>query len=356
MSRFSLLLDRTSTPLGFEGGDTNLYRYVGNNPINRIDPSGNQETSGSDADFLNEVMTAYAEIFGTNDRILAAAQRAGVVFRHEDIDWSGGKLYSLFNRGTALPWPYSAPELKDSDVIYLDDSLTDPWIAAVQLRAALWEGLGKWPKMRTEYGILPGQEVEDLETLIQSQREYWVQVAYEFKELVLTGVSVIDVVDIGLAANDVLEGEEGSFLRAGIAVIPFVPAGSVKRIGKKAFIGGDVILKLSADLATALKKAEIPNPYPVAAQAHHIFPVKFWGTELGRKLHGWGIDLNGVDNGMWLPAKDFDGRLAPLHRGDHTKNYYDYVYDSLSRATTKERVIATLNIIRAELEGGKIGL
>jgi RHS repeat-associated protein len=27
-------------PLGFEGGDTNLYRYVGNSPIDSIDPNG----------------------------------------------------------------------------------------------------------------------------------------------------------------------------------------------------------------------------------------------------------------------------------------------------------------------------
>jgi len=27
-------------PIGFESGDVNLFRYVGNSPINRIDPSG----------------------------------------------------------------------------------------------------------------------------------------------------------------------------------------------------------------------------------------------------------------------------------------------------------------------------
>ena len=30
----------TEDPLGFAAGDTNLYRYVGDNPTNRVDPSG----------------------------------------------------------------------------------------------------------------------------------------------------------------------------------------------------------------------------------------------------------------------------------------------------------------------------
>ena len=29
-----------SDPLGFNGGDTNLYRYVGNSPANHTDPDG----------------------------------------------------------------------------------------------------------------------------------------------------------------------------------------------------------------------------------------------------------------------------------------------------------------------------
>jgi len=30
----------TKDPIGFAGGDVNLYRYVQNNPLNSVDPSG----------------------------------------------------------------------------------------------------------------------------------------------------------------------------------------------------------------------------------------------------------------------------------------------------------------------------
>src|SRR5688500_14605487 len=36
------LLDRS--PMGLKGGDTNLRRYVGNNPTNATDPTGLRET------------------------------------------------------------------------------------------------------------------------------------------------------------------------------------------------------------------------------------------------------------------------------------------------------------------------
>ncbi|MBM3999258.1 MAG: hypothetical protein FJ297_06925 [Planctomycetes bacterium] len=38
--QFSSLFDRADDPLGFEAGDANVYRYVGNSPTNMIDPTG----------------------------------------------------------------------------------------------------------------------------------------------------------------------------------------------------------------------------------------------------------------------------------------------------------------------------
>ncbi|OAI48016.1 hypothetical protein AYO44_08140 [Planctomycetaceae bacterium SCGC AG-212-F19] len=34
----------TEDPIGLKGGDANLYRYLGNSPLNAVDPSGLQAT------------------------------------------------------------------------------------------------------------------------------------------------------------------------------------------------------------------------------------------------------------------------------------------------------------------------
>lgn len=38
-----------SDPIGFDAGDVNLYRYVGNNPTNALDPSGTEEWTEEEA-------------------------------------------------------------------------------------------------------------------------------------------------------------------------------------------------------------------------------------------------------------------------------------------------------------------
>src|SRR5579871_3129156 len=40
----------TEDPTGFEGGDNNLYGFVGENPVNGVDPSGLQDRKGPNYD------------------------------------------------------------------------------------------------------------------------------------------------------------------------------------------------------------------------------------------------------------------------------------------------------------------
>jgi hypothetical protein len=43
LRRFAPMLDQVADPLGYEAGDANLRRYVGNSPTNATDPSGLEE-------------------------------------------------------------------------------------------------------------------------------------------------------------------------------------------------------------------------------------------------------------------------------------------------------------------------
>ncbi|MFN6104234.1 MAG: AHH domain-containing protein, partial [Planctomycetaceae bacterium] len=36
-----------------------------------------------------------------------------------------------------------------------------------------------------------------------------------------------------------------------------------------------------------------------------------------RAYYALGIDLNGAENGVWLPSQDYPGRIASIHRGWH---------------------------------------
>src|SRR5207248_1143533 len=84
------------------------------------------------------------------------------------------------------------------------------------------------------------------------------------------------------------------------------------------------------------------NPYPVPAQAHHIFPVELFETPLGGRLHAWGIDLNSVENGVLLPSKRFPGWEGAIHKGGQPAYYNRAVRELLEKATTKEKALDAL--------------
>lgn len=57
-------------PLGYAAGDTNLYRYVGNNPMNRVDPLGLQFDSVEAAAWAAAEAYAAAQGWGASAAIL----------------------------------------------------------------------------------------------------------------------------------------------------------------------------------------------------------------------------------------------------------------------------------------------
>ena len=97
------------------------------------------------------------------------------------------------------------------------------------------------------------------------------------------------------------------------------------------------------------------NPFPVSAEAHHILPVERWNSKAAEKLRKWKIDLNGKDNGVWLPKVHYEGRTATLHKM-HTRDYGDMVVRLLMQAKNRKEGKQVLLKIKQGLLDGTIQL
>ena len=106
------------------------------------------------------------------------------------------------------------------------------------------------------------------------------------------------------------------------------------------------------DLATSLGSYSYPK-----AQAHHIFPVRYFGTDLGKWLCCCGINLNSPDNGLWLPSCHYRGRVASLHVGlDNSTVYTNNVINRLNAAKDCADARAILTAIKNELLAGQLSV
>jgi hypothetical protein len=70
-------------PLGFAAGDANLYRYVGNDPVNDTDPTGESDKGGgkypqSDITNLLDKKKYYVIIFGSPAESVGGNPAAGL--------------------------------------------------------------------------------------------------------------------------------------------------------------------------------------------------------------------------------------------------------------------------------------
>ncbi len=96
--------------------------------------------------------------------------------------------------------------------------------------------------------------------------------------------------------------------------------------------------------------------FVVKCQAHHLFGVVEHGSPLGKKLQGWGIDLNGQENGVWLPSEPVAGYEGAIHNGRHLTSYGDAVRNRLADATNRDDALAILAGIRKDLINGDLRL
>jgi hypothetical protein len=106
----------------------------------------------------------------------------------------------------------------------------------------------------------------------------------------------------------------------------------------------------------ALRAALGSSPYP-NGQAHHIFGVANFNSDLGRRLSDdFDIDLNGVQNGLWLPSGPYTGLPAAFkgsyHSGMSAGYYTSFVNSYLDDATSAADALDRLGNVKAWLLNG----
>ncbi|MTD29430.1 hypothetical protein GK011_21140 [Erwinia sp. J316] len=110
----------------------------------------------------------------------------------------------------------------------------------------------------------------------------------------------------------------------------------------------------SCQLSAAMEKNGTPRPANSAA--HHIVPETARGASPARDiLNRHGIDINGPDNGVFLPNRNnTDGMAGILHNGKHPDKYIDAINRRIQGADIsggKQGVIDELGNISDILSG-----
>ena len=106
----------------------------------------------------------------------------------------------------------------------------------------------------------------------------------------------------------------------------------------------------SGTLANNMKNAYGEHP---GMAAHHIVPRTLSGAKEAREvLKQYGIDIDSVDNGVYLPTdKSYNGP-AMYHPSLHTEEYVDKINAAFENVRSREDAINKLESIRSQLLDG----
>lgn len=108
----------------------------------------------------------------------------------------------------------------------------------------------------------------------------------------------------------------------------------------------------SCQLSAAMEKNGTPRPKDSAA--HHMVPETAKGAQPAKDiLNKYGIDINGADNGVFLPNRNnTDGMSEILHNGKHPDDYISAINNRIKAADElggKQGVIYELGNINSIL-------
>jgi RHS repeat-associated protein len=91
-------------PLLFGGGDTNLYRYAGNDPVNFIDPSGHL----AHIVLVSLAMGAFGALMGAGGALLSQMILQGICKQSNPIDWTAVGWGALSGGLAGLFYPFAS--------------------------------------------------------------------------------------------------------------------------------------------------------------------------------------------------------------------------------------------------------
>lgn len=91
-------------------------------------------------------------------------------------------------------------------------------------------------------------------------------------------------------------------------------------------------------------------------QAHHIVGDNPESVIAKRVLTKFGIDINDPINGILLPDNVLANLKGTVHRGGHTKEYFNTINNRLLVAKSREHCIEILDHIKHDLYEGKLML
>ncbi|WP_254663930.1 AHH domain-containing protein [Hafnia alvei] len=105
----------------------------------------------------------------------------------------------------------------------------------------------------------------------------------------------------------------------------------------------------SCKLAEAIEEAGISRP--ANSEAHHIVPERAQSAGPARDiLNKHGIDINGADNGVFLPNRHNTDDLPGIeHNGRHPDDHIDDTNERIKRADRKGgkfQIITELRVMR----------
>jgi len=343
-------------PSGLSDGP-NVYAYVGNNPVNDVDPNGNEDKKSSF--FANSAAFSYAP---SEHDIFPTSRGVDTGSAVKDFGWN--LLHSVNNLATipfnavteaigytsdAARWAAKKVGMNDSDIEAVNFGLMMTGIGEVAMvPQALRGGLGLFRgAQELKAG---GQEVnavikagQELNAAVNTGQEVKaaVQTGQEVKAAVQTGQEVKAAVQTGQEVKAAVQ--TGQEAKQAVAVTQEAKAAA--QTGQEVKQGAETAKEATKKAAAKTKK---PSKAATEGPEHHLATAK---NPVSKARGGpWTPRFEALFKKAGMTLEDALNKLrVPGHKGPHSQAYHEAVFRRLSTAVQGLEGEAYANALRAEL-------